>query len=37
MTLDTTHLTLGMSLQYLRKLKFKFSADVKENANNMHF
>jgi len=34
---DITHLTLGMLLHYLGKLKIKFSADVQENANKLHF
>jgi len=34
---DTTHLTLGVFLHYLGKLKIKFSADIEENANNLHF
>ena len=33
---DITHLTLGV-LHYLGKLKIKFSADVEENANVLHF
>jgi len=31
------HLTLGMLLHYLGKLKIKFSADVEENAIKLHF
>ena len=31
------HLTLGMLLHYLGKLKIKFSADMEENANKLHF
>jgi len=35
---DTTHLTLGMLLQYLRKLKIqifcRYSVDMEENATN---
>ena len=34
---DITHLTLGILLHYLGKLKLKFSADVEENANKLHF
>ena len=37
---DITHLTLGMLVHYLGKLKFKFSADIadmEENANKLHF
>jgi len=33
---DFTHFTLGMLLHYLGKL-FKFSEDVEENANKLHF
>jgi len=38
---NTTHLTLGMSLHYLGKLKIqilcRYSADIEENANKLHF
>ena len=38
---DSTHLTLGMLLQYVGKLKIqilcKYSADMEENANKLHF
>ena len=38
---DTTHLTLGMLLHYLGKLKIqilcRYSADMQENANKLHF
>jgi len=34
---DITHLTLGMLLHYLGKLKIKFSADVEKNAYRLHF
>ena len=38
---DTTHLTLGMLLHYLGKLKIqifcRYSADAAENANKLHF
>jgi len=34
---DITHVTLGMLLHYLGKLKFKFSPDVEENAHRLHF
>ena len=38
---NTTHLTLGMLLHYLRKLKIqifcKYSADMEENADKLHF
>ena len=37
---DTTHLTLGMFLHYLGKLKIqifcRYSADIEENANKLH-
>jgi len=37
---DNTHLTLGMLLQYLWKLKFeifcRYCADMEENANKLH-
>jgi len=37
---DTTHLTLGMLLHYLGKLKTQifcwYSADVQENANKLY-
>ena len=40
-SIDTTHLTLGMLLQYLGKLKIQIfsrhSADMEENANKLHF
>jgi len=38
---NTTHLTLGMLLHYLGKLKIqivcRYSADMEENANKLHF
>ena len=38
---DTTHLTLGMLVHYLGKLKIKifcrYSADMEQNANKLHF
>ena len=38
---DNTHLTLGMLLHYLGKLKIqifcRYSADMEENANKLHF
>jgi len=34
---DTTHLTLGMLLHYLGKLKRQISADIEEKANKLHF
>jgi len=34
---DITHLTLGTLLHHVGKLKMKFSADVEENANKLHF
>ena len=38
---DTTHLTLGMLLHYLRKVKihifYRYSADIEEIANRLHF
>jgi len=35
---DITHFTLGMLLHYFGKLKIhKFSADIEENANKLHF
>ena len=38
---DITHLTLGTLLHYLGKLKIqifgKYSADMEENANKLHF
>jgi len=38
---DITHLTLGMLLHYLGKLKIyifcRYSADMEENANKLHF
>ena len=38
---DITHFTLGMLLHYLGKLKIqifcRYSADMKENANKLHF
>ena len=38
---DITHLTLGMLLHYLGKLKiqifYRYSADMEENANKLHF
>jgi len=38
---NTTHLTLGMLLHYLGKLKiqilFRYSADMEENTNKLHF
>ena len=38
---DITHVTLGMLLHYLGKLKIqifcKYSADIEENANKLHF
>ena len=38
---DITHLTLGVFLHYLEKLKIqnfcRYSADVEENANKLHF
>ena len=38
---DITHLTLGMLLRYLGKLKTQilciYSADMEENANKLHF
>jgi len=38
---DITHLTVGMLIHYLRKLKIqifcRYSADMEENANNLHF
>jgi len=38
---NTTHVTLGMSLHYLGKLKIqilcRYSADMEENANKLHF
>jgi len=38
---DTTHLTLGMLLHYLGKLKIqllcRYSADMEENVNKLHF
>ena len=38
---DVTHLTLGTLLQYPWKLKIqilcRYSADIEENANNLHF
>jgi len=38
---DITHLTLGMLLHYLGKLKIQifcsYSADMEENANNLQF
>jgi len=38
MTISIIHLTLGMMLHYLGKLQIQiFSADVKENANKLHF
>ena len=37
---DNNHLTLGMLLHYLGKLKIQifclYSADVKDNANKLH-
>jgi len=37
---DITHLTLGMLLHYLGKLKIqifcRYSADMEENANKLH-
>ena len=39
--IDITHLTLGMLLHYLGKLKIqiftKYSADMEENVNKLHF
>ena len=39
-TLPTSHLTLGMLLHYLGKLKIqifcRYSADMEENANKLH-
>ena len=32
---DITHLTLGMLLHYLEKLKFKFSADIQQMCKKM--
>jgi len=38
---DISHFTLSMLLHYLGKLKIKFlcrySADMEENANKLHF
>jgi len=34
---DITHLTLGMLLRYLGKLKIKFSADIEENTHKLPF
>ena len=38
---DTIHLTLGMLLHYLGKLKLqifcRYSANMEENANKLHF
>jgi len=38
---NTNHLTLGMLLYYLEKLKIqilcRYSADMEENANKLHF
>jgi len=38
---DITHLTLGMWLRYLGKLKIqilcRYAADMEENANRLHF
>ena len=38
---NITHLTLGMLLHYLGKLKIRifgrYSADMEENANILHF
>jgi len=34
---NTTHLTLAMLLHYIGNLKFKFTADMEENANKLHF
>ena len=37
---NTTHLTLGMLLHYLGKLKIQIFADIQhtlENANKLHF
>jgi len=38
---NVANLTLGMLLHYLGKLKtqiyFRYSADMKENANKLHF
>ena len=38
---DTTHLTLGMLLHYLGKLKLlifgRYSPDMEKNANKLHF
>jgi len=34
---DITHIALGMFYTILRNYKFKFSADVEENANKLHF
>ena len=38
---DITHLTLGMLLHYLARLKFQIfrrhSAGIEENANKLHF
>ena len=36
-TYDVTQLTLGMLLHYFEKLKIKFSADIEEKANKLHF
>jgi len=33
---DTTHLTLGMLLHYLGKVKLQISADIEEKANKLH-
>jgi len=34
---NITKIALGKLLNYLGNLKFQFSADVKENANKLHF
>jgi len=34
---DNTHLTSGMLLHYLAKLKLQIFADIEEKVNELHF